>query len=143
MKKLALVLLLLIPIQVKAGQPIVARGSYCHDQACWDLEQNVWSQAVARAEGRMAHRIANMLARWAELGFPVDPNPKKDYIQKTYAHIHGMYVNEIRQAGLVWFFEVQGYDLAHSHAIEDNLISITEENVIGAVVSTWLYSSNL
>ena len=110
------------------------RGSRCHDQLCWNLEHMKWQMALAQADGRYAHRIANMLAKWTLLGFPED-----GFIEKKYLKIHNEFLTEVEIAGNEWLFETQGYDRATERAIENNLVNVAEAEIDNGVVSSWLY----
>ena len=117
-----------------ASAEAISRGSLCHDQVCWDFQQRAWETSMTRAQARYSHNISKMLVDYIRLGHPQD-----DFVAKRYAKIHNRFVLDMRAAGRVWFFEVQGYDLEHAVALEDNIVSFSETSIDQGLLNAWFF----
>lgn len=115
--------------------PLATRGSRCQDEVCFEQARQDWRVAIALADGRYAHRIDKMLAKWTQKGFP------ETYIAPAFAKIDAQFHKEVMAAGMVWFYEVQGYDREHTTAIVDSTVINAEIEINQTLIPLWLGQS--
>lgn len=113
--------------------PTNIRGGLCQDTVCFEQQREFWRERVLIAEGHHAMRLAKLLARWTELGFP-DGN----WLEVHYAKIHEKFILEVHFAAIVWFFNTQGYDRDHERAFVEELVDQAEIDINRAVINNWL-----
>lgn len=121
-----------------APHPTNERGMLCQDEVCFEQQRALWQERLVLAEGHHAMRLAKLLSKWTEKGFP-----EGNWLEVKYAKIHVQFLHEVHTAGTVWFFNVQGYDRDHERAFVEALVSNSEIDINRAIINNWLTGASM